>query len=55
LLRAFYDGKQACHWPTAAVAHEIGAFIDELHAAKDLSELVQVHPGLWPFPNFLPR
>jgi hypothetical protein len=40
-----YDGKQACLWPTAAVAHEIGAFINELRAAKDLSEFIQVHPG----------
>jgi hypothetical protein len=34
------------------VAHEIGSFINELRAAKDLSELIQVHPGLWPFINF---
>jgi hypothetical protein len=26
----FFDGKQACHWSAAAVAHETGAFIKEL-------------------------
>jgi hypothetical protein len=26
----FFDGPQACHWSTAVVAHEIGAFIKEL-------------------------